>query len=119
MLGDTAVAVHPDDDRYRALVGKTVTLPLANREIPLIADDYVDSEFGTGCVKITPAHDFNDYDVGRRHSLAIINILDEDANLNDAVPEVYRGLNRFEARKRVVADLDALGLLDGIDRSTR
>ncbi|MGI9259291.1 MAG: valine--tRNA ligase, partial [Gammaproteobacteria bacterium] len=115
MLGDTAVAVHPDDDRYRSLVGKTVTLPLANREIPLIADDYVDSEFGTGCVKITPAHDFNDYDVGLRHSLAIINILDEDANLNDAVPEVYRGLDRFEARKRVVADLEALGLLDGID----
>ncbi len=115
MLGDTAVAVHPEDDRYRSLIGKTVTLPLANREIPLIADDYVDPEFGTGCVKITPAHDFNDYDVGRRHDLAIINILDEDANLNDSVPEAYRRLNRFEARKRVVADLDALGLLDGVD----
>ncbi len=118
MLGDSAVAVHPDDDRYRSLIGKSVALPLANRDIPIIADDYVDAEFGTGCVKITPAHDFNDYDVGRRHDLAVINILDEDANLNDAVPEAYRRLNRFEARKRVVADLDALGLLDGIDDHT-
>ncbi|HEY5624714.1 MAG TPA: valine--tRNA ligase [Gammaproteobacteria bacterium] len=115
MLGDTAVAVHPDDDRYRSLIGKMVILPLAEREIPVIADEYVDPEFGTGCVKITPAHDFNDYEVGRRHDLEMINILDEDANLNDDAPEAYRGLNRFEARKRVVADLDALGLLDGID----
>ena len=87
MLGDTAVAVHPDDERYQHLVGKEVLLPLVNRRIPIIADHYVDKEFGSGCVKITPAHDFNDYDVGRRHNLDIINILNIDASLNDAVPE--------------------------------
>ncbi len=118
MLGDSAVAVHPDDERYRQLVGQSVTLPLADREIPIVADDYVDPEFGTGCVKITPAHDFNDYEVGRRHNLTLINILDEDARLNDQVPEAYQGLDRLDARERVVADLDALGLLDGIDAHT-
>jgi valyl-tRNA synthetase len=115
MLGDAAVAVHPDDERYSHLIGKTVRLPLAERSIPVIADEYVDREFGTGCVKITPAHDFNDYEVGLRHTLEMINIFDANAQLNEAVPERYRGLDRFEARRRVVADLDAAGLLDGID----
>jgi valyl-tRNA synthetase len=115
MLGDTAVAVHPDDGRYAQLVGRSVQLPLTGREIPIVADDYVDPEFGTGCVKITPAHDFNDYEVGRRHDLPMINLFDENAALNDNAPAAYRGLDRFEARKRIVADLDALGLLDGID----
>jgi valyl-tRNA synthetase len=114
MLGDTAVAVHPDDERYRAMIGRTVRLPLAERDIPVIADDYVDPEFGTGCVKITPAHDFNDYEMGRRHDLERINIFTIDAAINDNAPAAYRGLDRFEARRRVVADLDALGLLDGI-----
>ena len=118
MLGDTAVAVNPDDDRYKDLVGKEVMLPLADRPIPVIADHYVDMEFGTGCVKITPAHDFNDYDVGKRHDLPLINILNEDATLNDDVPEKYRGMDRFEARKAVIADLDALGLLEKIDDHT-
>ena len=118
MLGDTAVAVNPDDDRYKDLVGKEVMLPLADRPIPVIADHYVDMEFGTGCVKITPAHDFNDYDVGKRHDLPLINILNEDATLNDDVPEKYRGMDRFEARKTVIADLDALGLLEKIDDHT-
>ena len=115
MLGDTAVAVNPNDERYTHLLGKTVTLPLANREIPIIADDYVEREFSTGCVKITPAHDFNDYAVGQRHHLPIINIFNHDAQLNDQVPEAYRGLDRFEARKRIVNDLDALGLLEKVD----
>ncbi|WP_024329851.1 valine--tRNA ligase [Thioalkalivibrio sp. ALR17-21] len=112
MLGDTAVAVHPEDERYRDLIGKTIRLPLVGREIPIIADDYVESEFGSGCVKITPGHDFNDYAMGQRHDLPVINILTIDACLNDSVPEAYRGLDRFEARKRVVADLDHLGLLE-------
>jgi valyl-tRNA synthetase len=115
MLGDTAVAVNPDDERYTHLLGKTVTLPLADREIPIIADDYVEREFGTGCVKITPAHDFNDYAVGQRHDLPIINIFNHDAQLNDQVPEAYRGLDRFEARHRIIADLEALGLLEKVD----
>ncbi|HSG60174.1 MAG TPA: valine--tRNA ligase [Pseudomonadales bacterium] len=115
MLGDTAVAVHPDDDRYSHLIGKTIRLPLCERDIPIIGDDYVDREFGTGCVKITPAHDFNDYEMGQRHNLEIINILTPDANLNDNVPEAYRGMERFAARKQIVADLDALGLLEKID----
>ncbi|MCC2657419.1 MAG: valine--tRNA ligase [Panacagrimonas sp.] len=115
MLGDTAVAVHPEDERYRHLIGKTVRLPLAERDIPVIADDYVDREFGTGVVKITPAHDFNDYQVGQRHGLAQINILTPTATLNDTVPERYRGLDRYVARKRVVADLDALGLVEKIE----
>lgn len=115
MLGDTAIAVHPDDERFTAWVGKTVTLPLVGREIPIVADDYVDAEFGSGCVKITPAHDFNDYALGQRHNLEVINIFDDDAALNQAVPEQYRGLDRYDARKKVVADLDALGLLHKID----
>jgi valyl-tRNA synthetase len=115
MLGDTAVAVSPNDDRYKAMVGKEIMLPLTDRRIPIIADQYVDMAFGTGCVKITPAHDFNDYDVGHRHDLPIINILNEDASLNDEVPEKYRGMDRFEARKAVIADLDALGLLDKVE----
>ena len=116
MLGDVAVAVNPDDERYRHLVGKTVRLPLAEREILVIADDYVDPAFGTGCVKITPAHDFNDYAIGQRHNLPMINILTPDATLNEAVPGAYRGLERFEARKRVVADLESAGLLDRIEK---
>ncbi|MCB1668777.1 MAG: valine--tRNA ligase [Pseudomonadales bacterium] len=115
MLGDTAVAVHPEDERYQHLIGKTITLPLANREIPVIADDYVDKEFGTGCVKITPAHDFNDYEVGQRHNLPMINLFNDDAQLNSNAPETYQGMDRFDARKQVVADLDALGLLDKVD----
>jgi valyl-tRNA synthetase len=118
MLGDTAVAVHPDDERYRALIGTSVRLPLAERLIPVVADEYVDPEFGTGCVKITPAHDFNDYEVGLRHALPMISIFDADAKLNAEVPERYRGLDRFVARERVVADLDAAGLLAGIDEHT-
>ena len=115
MLGDTAVAVHPDDERYKDLVGESVRLPLIERQIPIIADDYVDPEFGTGCVKITPGHDFNDHDVGRRHNLQVINILDNNACLNNEVPKPYQGLDRFDARKQIVADLETLGLLDGID----
>jgi valyl-tRNA synthetase len=115
MLGDTAVAVHPEDERYKHLIGKTVMLPLCNREIPIIGDDYVDREFGTGCVKITPAHDFNDYAVGQRHNLSLINIFTPTAVINEAAPTAYRGLDRFEARKRVVADLEAAGLLEKID----
>jgi valyl-tRNA synthetase len=115
MLGDTAVAVHPDDERYRALIGRQVRLPLADRLIPVIADDYVDPEFGSGCVKITPAHDFNDYEIGERHGLEKINILDVDARLNDRVPERFCGLDRFEARQRVVAEMEDAGLLERID----
>ena len=114
MLGDTAVAVHPDDERYRHLVGKQVRLPLADRLIPVIADEYVDRAFGTGCVKITPAHDFNDYQVGMRHGLPLIGILTDDAKVNDNAPAPYRGLDRFEARKRVVADLERLGLVEAV-----
>ncbi|MGH8190400.1 MAG: valine--tRNA ligase [Rhodanobacteraceae bacterium] len=111
MLGDVAVAVHPEDERYKALVGKKLMLPLANREIPIIADDYVDREFGTGAVKITPAHDFNDYAIGQKHQLDSINILTLDAKVNGNTPEKYRGLDRYAARKQVLADLDAQGLL--------
>ncbi|NNF51154.1 MAG: valine--tRNA ligase [Gammaproteobacteria bacterium] len=114
MLGDSAVAVHPEDERYADLVGRYVLLPLVGRRIPVIADEYVDQEFGTGCVKITPAHDFNDYEIGKRHNLEILNVLDRDARMNDNVPEPYRGLDRFEARSRVVADLEALGLLEKV-----
>jgi valyl-tRNA synthetase len=115
MLGDTAVAVHPDDERYRHLVGREIRLPLADRLIPVIADDYADPAFGSGCVKITPAHDFNDYEIGKRHGLPMINVLTADAALNDTVPERYRGLDRFEARKRVVADLEDAGLLERVE----
>ncbi|HVL36999.1 MAG TPA: valine--tRNA ligase [Burkholderiales bacterium] len=111
LLGDVAVAVHPGDPRYQGLIGKAVQLPLTGRRVPVIADEYVDPAFGTGAVKITPGHDFNDYQVGKRHGLDPISILTLDAHLNDAVPAQYRGLERFEARKRVVEDLKALGLL--------
>ncbi len=115
LLGDTAVAVHPGDERYRHLVGKTVRLPLADREIPIIADEYVDPEFGTGVVKITPAHDFNDYAVGQRHQLPMINVFTVDAAMNDQVPEKYRGLDRYEARDVIVHDLQELGLLEKVE----
>ena len=115
MLGDSAVAVHPDDERYRDLIGKEVALPLTERRIPVIADDYVDPEFGTGCVKITPAHDFNDYEVGQRHDLPLINVFTIDARINDQAPEKYRGMDRYEARKAIVADLESLGLLEKIE----
>jgi len=118
MLGDTAVAVNPDDERYRHLIGKDILLPLTDRRIPIVADHYVDREFGTGCVKITPAHDFNDYEVGKRHNLPLINIFTADAIVNDNAPAAYRGLDRFEARKLIVADLDALGLVEKIDPHT-
>ena len=118
MLGDTAVAVHPDDERYTDLIGKEVDLPLCQRRIPIIADQYVDPEFGTGCVKITPAHDFNDNEIGERHGLPLINIFDARASLNDAAPEAYRGLDRFEARQQIVADLDAAGLVDATQDHT-
>ena len=111
MLGDVAVAVHPEDERYVHLVGKMLKLPLTDREIPVIADDYVDKDFGTGCVKITPAHDFNDYAIGQRHKLAPITIFTLAAKVNDNAPEKYRGLDRYDARKRVLADLEAAGLL--------
>ncbi|CDG00340.1 valine--tRNA ligase [Avibacterium paragallinarum] len=131
MLGDTAVAVHPEDERYQSLIGKTVILPLANREIPIIADDYVDREFGTGVVKITPAHDFNDYEVGKRHQLPMVNVMTLNADIRDEaeiigvdnkplanyvaeIPEKYRGMERFAARKQIVADFEALGLLEEI-----
>ena len=111
MLGDVAVAVNPDDERYQKLIGKTLTLPLTGRQIPVIADDYVDKEFGTGCVKITPAHDFNDYAIGQRHKLAPIEIFTLDAKVNANAPAKYQGMDRYEARKVVLADLDAAGLL--------
>ncbi|GAC33873.1 valine--tRNA ligase [Paraglaciecola polaris] len=115
MLGDTAVAVHPDDERYQSFIGKSIKLPITGRLIPIIADDYVEQDFGTGCVKITPAHDFNDYDMGKRHNLEMINILTDDAKINDEAPEQYRGLDRFDARKQIVADLDAAGVLVKIE----
>ena len=118
MLGDTAVAVHPNDERYKHLIGKRVALPLAGRSIPIIADDYVDPEFGTGCVKITPAHDFNDYEVGLRHELPMISIFDLNAALNENAPAPYRGLDRFVARERVLADLEAGGFLVRITEHT-
>ncbi len=112
MLGDVAVAVHPEDERYAKLVGRKVKLPLTGRSIPVIADDYVDREFGTGVVKITPAHDFNDYQVGVRHNLAPLAIFTLDARVNENAPSAYRGLDRFEARKRVLADLEREGLVE-------
>ena len=118
MLGDSAVAVHPDDERYQHLVGKSINLPLSNREIPIIADDYVDMEFGTGCVKITPAHDFNDYEIGQRHNLKIINVLTDDAKINTNAPSNYQGLDRFEARKVIVSDLEKQNLIEKIDPHT-
>ncbi len=118
MLGDTAVAVHPDDERYKHLLGQTIELPLTGRQIPIIADDYVDMEFGTGCVKITPAHDFNDYDMGKRHDLPVINILDDNAAINNNAPEAYRGMDRDDARKQIVSDMDKLGLLEKVEDHT-
>src|SRR3546814_13313818 len=109
MLGDVAGMVHPDDERYAGVIGSMVKLPLSEREIPIIADAYVDREFGTGAVKVTPAHDFNDYAVGQRHGLEIISVLTLDARVHDNGPAPYPGLGRFEARKTVVPDLDALG----------
>jgi valyl-tRNA synthetase len=134
MLGDTAVAVNPDDERYKHLIGKQIKLPITNRLIPIIADDYVDKEFGTGCVKITPAHDFNDYEVGKRHNLPLINVFDRDANIlntfirlefgtykeldTETAPSEYAGLERFAARKKIVAELESLNLLEKIDPHT-
>lgn len=114
MLGDSAVAVHPEDLRYQHLIGKFVKLPLVGRLIPIVGDEYADPEKGTGCVKITPAHDFNDYEVGKRHDLEVINIFDDSAAINEQGPEKYQGLDRFVARKQIVADLDELGLLDDV-----
>ncbi len=115
MLGDTAVAVHPDDTRWKSLIGKFAVLPLVGRRLIIVADEYADSEQGSGAVKITPAHDFNDFEVGRRHDLELINIFDANACLNNNVPETYRGLERYAARKRVVADMEALGLVEMIE----
>jgi valyl-tRNA synthetase len=118
MLGDTGVAVHPDDERYKHLIGRHALLPLVNRRIPIVGDTYADPATGSGAVKITPAHDFNDFEVGRRHGLRLVNVLDEDATLNDEVPPAYRGLDRFVARKKIVADLEALGFVDKIEPHT-
>lgn len=134
MLGDTAVAVHPEDERYQSLIGKQIQLPITGRLVPIIADSYVDKEFGTGCVKITPAHDFNDYEVGKRHDLPLINIFDRDAKVlasfqiyrydasvdmsNESAPSTYTGMDRFDARKKIVAEFDALGLLEKVEPHT-
>ena len=115
MFGDSALAVHPDDERYADLIGQSVTLPLCDRKIPIIGDEYVDRDFGSGCVKITPAHDFNDYEVGERHDLEKINIFEADASLNDQVPETYRGLSREEARERVLIDLEKGNYLEKVE----
>ena len=115
MLGDTAVAVNPDDPRYSDLVDLELELPLTGRTIPVITDSYVDIEFGSGCVKITPAHDFNDYEMGKRHKLPVINVLTDEARINENAPEAYQGLDRFEARKQIVADLEAAGLIEKIE----
>jgi len=118
MLGDTGVAVNPEDDRYKDLVGKMLRLPIVGRLIPVVADEYSDPEKGTGCVKITPAHDFNDFEVGKRNNLAMINILDRDAKINENAPAEYQGMDRFEARKKIVAEFEALGLLEKIEPHT-
>jgi valyl-tRNA synthetase len=115
LFGDVAVAVHPEDERYKALVGRKLRLPLQGRIIPIIADDYVDREFGTGCLKITPAHDVNDFEVGARHELEPVNVMNEDATLNDVVPERYRGLDRFVAREKAVEELEQQGLLEAVE----
>ena len=114
LFGDQAVAVHPDDERYKHLVGKMLKLPLTDREIPVIADEYVDKDFGSGCVKITPAHDFNDFEVGKRHNLEMLSVLDKTAHMNENCPAKYRGMDRYECRKAAVEDLKALGLLVNI-----
>ena len=118
MLGDTAVAVHPDDERYKNLIGKMVNLPLTDRKIPIIADDYVDQEFGTGCLKITPGHDFNDFDIGKKHDLEIISILDQSAKIIQSAPKEYQGLDRFDARRKIVEDIESLGLMQEIEDYT-
>lgn len=115
MLGDSGIAVHPDDERYTKLVGTNCILPIVGRKLPIVADDYADPEKGSGAVKMTPAHDFNDFEVGKRHQLKMINVLDENAHLNENVPEAYQGMDRFAAREKVVAEMDALGLLEKID----
>jgi valyl-tRNA synthetase len=115
MLGDTAVAVHPDDPRYAALIGKTLALPLTDRHIPIVADDAVEADFGSGAVKVTPAHDPTDFEIGKRHGLEALDVMTDDAHMNDTVPERFRGLDRFEARKRVVAEFEALGLLEKVE----
>ena len=114
MLGDTAIAVHPEDERYQELIGKTVVLPLVDKEIPIIADDYVDMEFGTGVVKITPAHDPNDFEVGNRHDLPRVNVMNEDGTMNELAGK-YEGMDRFAARKAIVSDLKELGRLIKIE----
>jgi valyl-tRNA synthetase len=116
MLGDTAVAVHPEDERWRDLVGKHAVLPLVGRLLPIVADEYSDPEKGSGAVKITPAHDFNDFEVGRRHGLEMVSVLDEVGRVNASAPEGYRGMDRFEARKRIAADLEAEGLLEKVEK---
>jgi valyl-tRNA synthetase len=118
MLGDTGVAVHPEDERYKHLIGRHVILPLVGRRIPVVADAYADPATGSGAVKITPAHDFNDFEVGRRHGLPLVNVFDADAKLNDEVPAAYRGLDRFVARKQIVADMEAQGLVEKIEPHT-
>ncbi|MBL8690366.1 MAG: valine--tRNA ligase [Rhodospirillaceae bacterium] len=118
MLGDTGVAVHPDDARYKDLVGKFAVLPLVGRRLPIVADEYSDPEKGTGAVKMTPAHDFNDFEVGKRHQLEMVNIFDDSAHLNDSVPKAYAGMERFAARKKIVEDLEALGLVEKIEPNT-
>jgi valyl-tRNA synthetase len=118
MLGDTGVAVHPDDERYKHLIGRHAVLPLVGRRLPIVADEYADPAAGSGAVKITPAHDFNDFQVGRRHGLALINIFDKDAKLNEAAPEAYRRLDRFVAREKIVADMQALDLVEKIEPHT-
>lgn len=115
LLGDQAVAVNPDDERYKDLIGKYVILPIVDKKIPIIADNYVDPDFGSGCVKITPAHDFNDAEVGKRHSLDFVNILNDDATLNQNVPKIYQGLDRFLARKQIISELESLSLLEKIE----
>jgi len=115
MLGDTGVAVHPEDPRYRDLIGRHVILPLVGRRLPVVADPAVDPAFGTGAVKITPAHDFTDFEIGRRHGLEMISVLDEEGRINDRAPERYRGLDRFEARRRIVEDMEELGLLEKVE----
>ena len=115
MLGDTGVAVHPEDPRYKNLIGRNVILPLVGRRIPIVGDNYSDPEKGSGAVKITPAHDFNDFEVGKRHDLEAINILDSKGCLNDLVPDPYKGMDRHEARERVIADLRSLGLMESIE----
>lgn len=118
MLGDSAVAVHPEDERYQHLIGKQIKLPITGRLVPIIADDYVDKDFGTGVVKITPAHDFNDYEMGKRHNLPLINIFNRDAHINENAPKEYQGLDRFVARKKIVAQAEAEGWLEKIDPHT-